>query len=302
MIESLQPASLSLPKRAAPDGADAAPGFSYALASASLETRAGEALKAFGATGGGEFTESRDARPRAQGAEPAAPTRADAPPRADRAAPANAAAPAAKSSVAQTAPAPASAAASPAAAAAATPVAIVSPAAAQQPAPAAVAPRVEAGARETLAARGAQEAAKPKAPAAPRAEPPASLHDFARLIARKLEGGASSFDLRLDPPELGRIAARLTVGDDGKAQLALSFDSQTALDLFRRDEAGLRDMLTASGFDLGAGDLAFSFDPSGEAPGATAEFTPAAPPQTASSSEPPMFLASFSRGVVDLFI
>ncbi|MEQ8934919.1 MAG: flagellar hook-length control protein FliK [Amphiplicatus sp.] len=299
MIESVTSASLSLPKRAASDAAEA-PGFSYALASASLEASAGAALKAFGAKEGAAEVAAAPARETTvQSATENALTRTASPQSGERNAQKSAPDPAAPPA---SAPAlvekPAVAGPAVVAVASAQAAVLASPLAAQQAAPASAA-RVESAARE-IQARGANEGTKPKAVVAARPEQPAAS-EFARLLARKLEGGATAFDLRLDPPELGRVAARLTLGDDGKAQLALTFDSQTALDLFRRDEAGLREMLLASGFDLGAGDLAFSF----EAPGEPAALSPdiAAAPAAASfaSSQALPYLASYSRGVVDLF-
>ena len=300
MIESLPSASLSLPKRASPDAADAgAPGFSYALASASLETHAGAALKAFGAKEGASEVATTPARETtAQGAKESAPDRGSSPQSNAHATLRSAPEPAAHS---QSAAVTTDKAATPGAALAAAPApgAIpASPFVPQQASPAVARARIETASREAQA-RSASETAKPKAPAAARPEQPAAS-EFARLLARKLENGATAFDLRLDPPELGRVAARLTVGEDGKAQLALSFDRQSAHDLFRRDEAGLREMLLASGLDLGAGNLAFSFEAPSEAPAKPSDM--AAPTASAfASPQAPLFLASYSRGVVDLF-
>ena len=80
---------------------------------------------------------------------------------------------------------------------------------------------------------------------------------FARLLAKKLDSG-SSFDIRLDPPSLGRVEGRFAISQDGKSVLALSFDNQAALDLFKNDELALRTALTDSGIDLGQSDISFS--------------------------------------------
>jgi hypothetical protein len=82
--------------------------------------------------------------------------------------------------------------------------------------------------------------------------------DFARLLARRLDK-SSSFEFRLDPPEMGRVEGRLTLGDDGKATLALKFENQTAFDMFARDEQALRQTLADAGFDFAQGDFVFSF-------------------------------------------
>ncbi|MEQ1931769.1 MAG: flagellar hook-length control protein FliK, partial [Parvularculaceae bacterium] len=122
-----------------------------------------------------------------------------------------------------------------------------------------------------LATRGVPEAAAGKAEPAraqidlktvkPAAAPPVrTTEDFARLIARRLDDGSSEFELRLDPPELGRIEARLIVGDDGETTLAIKFDNQAAYDLFARDDAALRLAFAEAGYDFGRSGLSFSLD------------------------------------------
>ncbi len=161
----------------------------------------------------------------------------------------------------------------------------------QQPAPSAA--RVEATAMRNAENVKAQSLKAPRAPAP--AQPQQPTAEFARLLAKRLDGGRTSFELRLDPPELGRVEAHLKTGDDGKAVLALKFENQTALDLFARDEAGLRAALMSSGFDLGGDRLAFALadDP---AVGANAE--PAA--LIVNDRYEPGFLAAYSSGAVDL--
>ncbi len=96
---------------------------------------------------------------------------------------------------------------------------------------------------------------------APQASSP--VEQFAPILARRLLAErVSRFELRLDPPALGRIEARLDLGADGSSVVRLAFENETAFDLFRRDEAALRASLADAGLDLSAADLAFSFDPS----------------------------------------
>ncbi|MBT8472513.1 MAG: flagellar hook-length control protein FliK [Marinicaulis sp.] len=83
------------------------------------------------------------------------------------------------------------------------------------------------------------------------AKAPPSVQDFAKFIARRLDSGASVFELRLDPPSLGRVEAQMKVADDGETKLSLKFDNQTALDMFSRDETDLRQSLADAGFALG---------------------------------------------------
>ncbi len=71
---------------------------------------------------------------------------------------------------------------------------------------------------------------------------------FTRLIANRLASGDTRFEVRLDPPELGRVDIRLESGE--RPSLNLSFENQSSLDLFRRDEQALRALLTESGLEL----------------------------------------------------
>jgi hypothetical protein len=104
--------------------------------------------------------------------------------------------------------------------------------------------------------------ARPAALAEPRAV--RSPAEFAQLIARRLED-SSEFELRLDPPELGRIEAKLVMGDSGAAQLTITFDNQAAYDLFARDDAALRLAFAAAGYSFGGDGLAFVLDEVGKA-------------------------------------
>ncbi|HEY2069074.1 MAG TPA: flagellar hook-length control protein FliK [Rhizomicrobium sp.] len=77
-------------------------------------------------------------------------------------------------------------------------------------------------------------------------------------IAAKSQAGSKHFDIRLDPPELGRIEVHLSVDDSGKAQAHLSADKPQTLDLLQRDQSTLTKQLKDSGIDLGQSGLSFS--------------------------------------------
>ena len=47
----------------------------------------------------------------------------------------------------------------------------------------------------------------------------APLPGMAVEIAAKSQSGAKQFDIRLDPPELGRVEVRLSIDASGKAQV-----------------------------------------------------------------------------------
>ncbi|NWG71238.1 MAG: flagellar hook-length control protein FliK [Parvularculaceae bacterium] len=253
MIDSV-PSPLD-PPAAARRRPEAAGAYSYAQAAAALERGAGRSLQAHGARPEGATltpgATSRSAADRDRSTAKAAATTGAGD---DRSSPPPAQA---RNTAAPAAPAPVTPLASPA----------ESPgrSAAPPPSPASiltVAPTVNAVAAKPLAPAGAasgetariHNAPKLAAPSAP--GPVRSPDDLAQLIARRLDEGASEFEFRLDPPELGRIEGRLTLGDDGAARLTVAFDNQAAYDLFARDEAALRLAFANAGLDFGRGALA----------------------------------------------
>jgi flagellar hook-length control protein FliK len=77
-------------------------------------------------------------------------------------------------------------------------------------------------------------------------------------IAAKSQGGARQFDIRLDPPELGRVDVRLSIDASGKAQAHLSADQQGTLDMLQKDAPVLARALRDAGLDVSQGGLNFS--------------------------------------------
>ncbi len=149
--------------------------------------------------------------------------------------------------------------------------------------------------RDAATADRARYAAKAlRAPA----EPAALKAEFAEILAEQLEK-TSVFDLRLDPPDLGRVDGRLALNDDGKAILTLTFDNQNAFDLFSKDEQALREALMQSGFNFEAGDFAFAFKERVPEPPAfdTSEFV-----REIRGDYDPVFLAPWSAGALDIRI
>lgn len=302
MIEALTTTPIVEPRRAPRQGESA--DFSYALASAALESRAGTALQAFGASAGAsEVTGATTSATRADRDTSAQTARTTAP---AQTAPEQIATAATE----ETTPIQTQAPGSPTTAqTGAAPVAAPAVQSGLAPSPliveaAPAAARTEATALRDAAAARTQAGARIKVAPAAHPERPAPTDEFARLLARRLENGITSFELRLDPPELGRVGARLALDAHGRAELALSFDNQSALDLFRRDEAGLRALLSAAGFDLGNGDLAFSLDArsaeAGTVPDNNAQILD---PTERANPHAPLFSdrAAVSSGVVDLF-
>jgi chemotaxis protein MotD len=78
---------------------------------------------------------------------------------------------------------------------------------------------------------------------------------FAR-IAHRIIAGDTRFEIRLDPPELGRIEVRLDVDRNGQAQTQLSAERPQTLELLQRDSAALERALKDAGLDSNS--LSFS--------------------------------------------
>ena len=78
---------------------------------------------------------------------------------------------------------------------------------------------------------------RPTAPA-PSARPPAAavpLSGLAVEITTQAHAGNKHFEIRLDPPELGRIDVKLDVDRDGNVSTRLVVDRADTLDLLKRD-------------------------------------------------------------------
>jgi flagellar hook-length control protein FliK len=77
-------------------------------------------------------------------------------------------------------------------------------------------------------------------------------------IAGKALAGKNRFEIRLDPPELGRIEVRLDVDRDGNVTSRLTVDRADTYDLLRRDAAGLERALQDAGLKTADNGLQFS--------------------------------------------
>ncbi|MEK7265413.1 MAG: flagellar hook-length control protein FliK [Pseudomonadota bacterium] len=293
MIENLS--INALPNDAAPRRKDDAArsdasGFSYALAAATLEKSAAQSLKTHGATPDGGAASASGERAATthsgkggdktltSGREANASPQAEPSPKSNpAAAPAktNAAAPAVAATVLTPAPS------------------VVSGAPAALPAKAADAAVI----RDLASAKAKTAPLK-----APRIQPlaPALKAEFAEILARRLEK-TSVFELRLDPPELGRVDGRLAVKDDGKAVLTMTFDNQNAFDLYSRDEQALRHMLAESGLNFSSGDFVFAFKDRHEAAAPQSDFAMSQGLKSPDAYEP-LFHADWSAGALDIRI
>lgn len=89
-------------------------------------------------------------------------------------------------------------------------------------------------------------------------------------IATRAKDGKNRFEIRLDPPELGRIDVRLDVDRDGHVTSRLVVERSETLDLLRRDAPSLERALQSAGLKTDGGvefqlrDQAFGRDRSGQ--------------------------------------
>ncbi len=87
---------------------------------------------------------------------------------------------------------------------------------------------------------------------------PPNLQSMAVQIASYADKDIKHFEIRMDPPELGRVEVRLTLDDTGKAHAALVVDKPHALDMLQKDSAGLERALKDAGINLSNNGLNFS--------------------------------------------
>jgi flagellar hook-length control protein FliK len=134
----------------------------------------------------------------------------------------------------------------------------------------------EAGGGGALPGDGVQSAGIPQTPdggliaptalttaAAPTAAPPPTpttipIAGLAVEIAAHAYAGKNRFEIRLDPPELGRIDVRLDVDRDGKVTSRLLVDRPQTLDMLRRDAPELERSLQQAGLKTSDNALQFS--------------------------------------------
>lgn len=110
------------------------------------------------------------------------------------------------------------------------------------------------GARAAEKAVATLQTAQQDAPPAPTPD----VNQFAVDIAAKSQSGAKQFDIRLDPPELGRVEVRLSIDATGKAEAHLSADQPQTLDLLQKDAASLTRALRDAGLNVAQDGLNFS--------------------------------------------
>jgi len=119
-------------------------------------------------------------------------------------------------------------------------------------------PAGNAGASGQTQSASPASAASAAAPAPQGQLAPVPLSGVPVLIAGRALAGSNHFDIRLDPPELGRIEVRLKVGRDGQVSSHLIADRADTLALLRRDQTGLERALQDAGLKTGGDGLQFS--------------------------------------------
>ncbi|MFC6657520.1 flagellar hook-length control protein FliK [Roseibium salinum] len=77
-------------------------------------------------------------------------------------------------------------------------------------------------------------------------------------IARNLKNGHTRFQMRFDPPELGRVEVNMKVSSDGSVHAHLIVERPETLDMFMRDQRGLERALEAAGLNADPDNLQFS--------------------------------------------
>jgi flagellar hook-length control protein FliK len=77
-------------------------------------------------------------------------------------------------------------------------------------------------------------------------------------IAARAQTGSNRFEIRLDPPELGRIDVRLDVDRDGQVTSRLTVDKVETLDLLRRDAPELQRALQDAGLKTSDNGMQFT--------------------------------------------
>jgi flagellar hook-length control protein FliK len=88
--------------------------------------------------------------------------------------------------------------------------------------------------------------------------PQVPLNNVAVHIAAQAKAGNHKFNIRLDPPELGRIDIRLEINRDGQTLTHLAVEKPETLDMLRQDSRALERALNNAGLDSRSGNLSFS--------------------------------------------
>ncbi len=114
------------------------------------------------------------------------------------------------------------------------------------------------GAGQNSTPTTAHGAVRPEAAAYTRPEPRINVPHIAVEIARSIQNGISRFEIRLNPPELGRVDVRLEMDQSGNVIARLAVEKSETLDLLQRDQRALERALADAGLDGSKTELEFS--------------------------------------------
>jgi flagellar hook-length control protein FliK len=87
---------------------------------------------------------------------------------------------------------------------------------------------------------------------------PVPLSGVALEIAASVKSGKSRFEIRLDPPELGRIDVRIDIDRNGQVTSHLTVEKAETLSILRQDAPQLQRALDDAGLKTASGGLQFS--------------------------------------------
>jgi len=83
-------------------------------------------------------------------------------------------------------------------------------------------------------------------------------------IVRRFNGADTSFQMRLDPPDLGRVDVRLEISSDHRVTAVISAENPQALSDLSRGARDLQQALQSAGLDLGDDSLRFNLSSGGQ--------------------------------------
>ena len=90
------------------------------------------------------------------------------------------------------------------------------------------------------------------------APPQINMPQLAVEIVRHVQAGNSQFQIRLDPPDLGRVDIKLDLDSNGNVHARMTVDKAETLDLMQRDQRVLERALAQAGLDSSKTSLEFS--------------------------------------------
>ena len=88
--------------------------------------------------------------------------------------------------------------------------------------------------------------------------PPTPIQMAPLSIGLMALDGAREFQIRLDPPELGRVDVKLTIADNGRVEASLVVDRVETLAMLQRDARTLERAFDQAGLTADSGSLSFS--------------------------------------------